>query len=438
MSEQEFDRMRCTPLSDAIVNPLPEPVEIAPEAELAPLYGFLNEGLPLRPNALGDMTFDRGTLTTDHRLDLCKQVIGPRGVTGLFDALAKDRQSQRHVQHILLGNNICGEELPAKVAEYIRAGNSQLTTWYIAGNRFTGASIAPLCEVLESDCQVRQLWLKRNPLKTDGALQITRVLRANTYLQVLDVSFCGLLDAGETLIVEALGTNTALRNIYLDANGLTEVTAGPLAKLLQAPHVKLDTLSIGLNRLYDEGAEILAGAVASNVSLSKVCVASCGIGASGMKAIAQGLVSNRSLVELDVGFLKATAATGELPNRAEDSGCIALADALRQNATLRSLKLSHNGIGVQGRQALRDTLCDERSNLSLVSLEYEQLGMPRESQLLREEIAGALLRNWAGLEDSEQSKVKAVLRSPYLAEIASVYRLGNVYSPGPVVDDTSW
>jgi len=437
VSSEDFEKMRGSPISDAILNPLPEPVEIAPAAELAPLYDFLGAGACLQPNALGDMTFDRGTVTTDRRLDLCKQVIGPTGVTGLFDALAKDRQTQRHVQHLLLGNNICGDELPRRVAEYIRAGSSQLTTWYIAGNRLTGESLAPLCQVLESDDQVRQLWLKRNPLRVDGARHLAQMLRVNNCLQVLDVSFCGLLDTGAEVLVHALGANRGLRHLYLDANGLSETAAGQLGGLLRAQGTGLETLSVGLNRLYDGGAEALAGAIAANSSLQKLCVASCGIGATGIEALGQALRRNIGLVELDVGFLKATAATGELPNRAEDRGCCAIAAALLENNTLRALKLSHNGIGPEGRHALHGALCGEMANTSLVALEAEQRGMPREAPDMRDEVAAALLRNLMALTDSERAQVQAKLRPHHLAEIASVYRLGNMYSPGPPMDDAS-
>jgi uncharacterized protein (DUF924 family)/Ran GTPase-activating protein (RanGAP) involved in mRNA processing and transport len=436
LSEEEFERMRRSPLSDAIRHPIPQPVEVAPASELAPLYDFLNSGSCLQPNTLGDMTFDRGTVTTDRRLDLCKQVIGPAGITGLFDALAKDRESQRHVQHLLLGNNICGVELPRKVAEYIRSGNSQLTTWYIAGNRLTGDSLAPLCEVLETDNQVKQLWLKRNPLHVEGAQRLARLLSANSCLQVLDVSFCGLLDAGAEALVQALKNgNRSVRHLYLDANGLSEAAATLLAGYLAAEGARLESLSMGLNRLYDGGAKALADVLAQQTSLQKFCVASAGIGPLGVEALAGALRTNRDLVELDVGFLKATAATGELPNRAEDRGCGALAAALAENSTLRALKLNHNAVGLDGRRALHKALCGEYPNRTLVALEVEQYGMPHELPFLRDELAAALARNLAGLTDLERTAVQSALRPHHLSEIASVYRLGNVYSPGPPADN---
>merc|ERR1712151_1150389 len=185
------------------------------------------------------------------------------------------------------------------------------------------------------------------------------------------------------------------------------------------------------------GALALARGFEKNRSLKKLCVASCGIGSSGVEFIANALNNNDCLLELDLGFLKATAATGELPNRAEDKGAHALTAALKTNNTLRALKTSHNAIGLEGRRAFRDALCGERPNMALLVLEYEQRGMPRDPQLLRDEVAASLLRNLAGLSDVERVNVQAELRQHHLSEIASVYRLGNVYSPGLPTHDTS-
>ena len=105
------------------------------------------------------------------------------------------------------------------------------------------------------------------------------------------------------------------------------------------------------------------------------------------------------------------------------------------NTALRALKLSHNAIDLEGRSALRDMLCGEHPNKSLLFLEYEQRGMPRDTQLLRDEIASALLRNLAELSDEVRFQVQQQLHPHHLSEIASVYRLGNVYSPGTLKDD---
>ena len=94
-------RLFSTPLSNAVLNPEPEPVDIATSEEMEPLHHFLrcfaasaNAPTPSHDSTLhtlpGNLSFPRGTLCTDKRLDLCKQVIGPSGVDPLMTSLYMD------------------------------------------------------------------------------------------------------------------------------------------------------------------------------------------------------------------------------------------------------------------------------------------------------------------------------------------------------------
>jgi len=220
--------IRDTPLSDAVLNPTPEPVAISRPDQLAPLFNFLQTQSPLPDPTLlagdGNLSFTRGTVCSDGRLDLCKQVIGPSGVSDLMASLRSDSApgGAQLVKHILLGNNIAGDGLCDGIAELIGSGGSTLTTWYIAGNRLTAEGISTLCEVLKNDDQVLQLWLKRNPLKPVAGHFLGDLLAANTTLAVLDLVNCGLLDDGVSSVfdgLEASGDASALEHLYLDGNG---------------------------------------------------------------------------------------------------------------------------------------------------------------------------------------------------------------------------
>jgi Ran GTPase-activating protein (RanGAP) involved in mRNA processing and transport len=85
----------------------------------------------------------------------------------------------------------------------------------------TGEGIAPLCEVLCHDTQIQQLWLKRNPLRANGAEHIARALTQNRCLFVLDLVNTALLDEGLSTLLDALETNCTLAHCYLDGNGIT-------------------------------------------------------------------------------------------------------------------------------------------------------------------------------------------------------------------------
>jgi hypothetical protein len=74
------------PISDAVLNPEPEPVVPATAEMLAPLLAHLTGAT----SVVEEIThFTRGALVPDGRLDLCKQVVGPKGVGPLMEALSK-------------------------------------------------------------------------------------------------------------------------------------------------------------------------------------------------------------------------------------------------------------------------------------------------------------------------------------------------------------
>ena len=313
----------AAPLSDAVANPEPEPVDVSSAALLKPLHTFLqgHEQPPAGPAAVrqlpaalpdGNLTFPRGTLCSDGRLDLCKQVIGPDGISDLMQSLRMDAASPSPlVQHLLLGNNIAGDELAARIAGLIERGESRLTTWYIAGNRLTANGIAPLCRALAKDSPsqriVRQLWLKRNPLRAAGALELGKLLLSNRHLLALDLVCTAMLDEGVSNIAKALAeAKSPLQHLYLDGNGIRLAGCQALAALLREPASALEGLGLGCNRVGDEGAKVLAAALPCNTRLGKLGLGSCGIGRAGADALATALAANCALRWLDLGFLKMT------------------------------------------------------------------------------------------------------------------------------------
>lgn len=419
MDIKRFEALKDSPLTDAVLHPEPEPVEISAKDQLDPLYSFLQSGNAFQPNINDDLVFTKGTITRDKRLDLCKQVIGPAGVDDLLQSICTN-QTAGLVEHLLLGNNVCGNDLPRRIAELIKDDKVALRTWYIAGNRITGEGLAPLCEVLRDDQFVHQLWLKRNPLHADGAGLLSRMLQTNRTIKVLDLVNCGLLDAGAEALLPGL-QESGVEHLYLDGNGLTSKSA----KAITLAGRNLRTLSLGMNRLFDEGVQF----VCSNLSpsVTRLCLASCGMSVPGAEAVAKMLRSNRTLRYLDLGLLKATSALGEVPNRITDEGAVVLAAALEENSTLNGLVLVHNTIHQAGLKAIQTSIS---KNTSMVKLELEQLGIAY-NELTREEIRHTLNKNRRKFQENpeEWNKIQEALDPAHLEEIKSVYRMGNTYSP---------
>eukprot|EP01102_Stenamoeba_stenopodia_P011184 TRINITY_DN3420_c0_g1_i1.p1 TRINITY_DN3420_c0_g1~~TRINITY_DN3420_c0_g1_i1.p1 ORF type:complete len:1127 (+),score=293.80 TRINITY_DN3420_c0_g1_i1:148-3381(+) len=396
-------------IPDPVVNPEPEPVTVAPLEELEPLLEFLKS----KTDVHSQTAFKRGTITTDGRLDLCKQVVGSTGIKPLLDAM----EGNEAVKKLLLGNNVVGNVGAKAIAEFIRNG-AKLTTWYIAGNEIDAEGIQPVCEALHHHPLVNQLWLKRNPLRPEGAVHIANLIRNNSVLLVIDLVNTGLLDKGIQTIFEALPSNNTIRHLYVGSNGVTEEGAVYIAKYLKH-HNKLHSLGVSLNRLGDKGAEIIADALKDDKTLERLSIASNRLSHVGATAIAEVVKHHPSLRYLDFGFTKATSVLGELGNIMGDEGAKSIGEMLKVNKTLRGLDLLHNGIGQVGLQHVKEGL---KENTTLVNLVTTQFGKVH-NEITKEEIKHYLQRNRSLVSSKEELDEIDKLELPeHIAEVYSVYR----------------
>lgn len=422
---EQWKEMFSRPLSDFIVNPRAEPVDVATSAEMQHLHKYLRshswpyaENVSDNSNSAGDSdaVFPRGTLTSDGRLDLCKQVIGRTGVSDLELSLRIDGKSPLpRVKHLLLGNNIAGLPLAQSVAQMIKEKSTSITTWYIAGNELDADSIGLVANAMATDDYVVQLWLKRNPLKPQGALALCNMLRSNTFLKVLDLTNTGLLDKGVTTLCAAIvdNPNCALTVLYLDSNGLSSQSMPDICEMLKQSQIT--DICLGCNRFGDTGATMIAEVLHCIEFLE---MASCGIGPQGAEALAKSLSTNKTLKKLDLGHLRSTKVLGEIPNVMQNLGATAFANALSTNCTLLSLNLLHNGIYQQGVSNLAKALMKNRT---LLYLNIEQLGIPH-NELTREAIRVSLKRNLEALTDTERRHANSIMNREHLSQIKSVYR----------------
>ena len=149
-------------------------------------------------------------------------------------------------------------------------------------------------------------------------------------------------------------------------------------------------------------------------------LASCGIGPKGADYIAGSLMVNKSLIELNMGFLKSTNDLGEVPNVIGSMGAISFSKMLNINKILRSLDLVYTGIQQAGISALADTL--SQKNTTLLYLNLEQFGIPH-NELSREIIRKSLKRNKEMISAELINEIDMVINPPHLEEIQSVYRV---------------
>jgi len=418
ISYQSISEGLKRPVSDYILNPVAVPLELSPIEQQASLYNFIRTTTIKHID--GDKLFSSGIIFQNPpRLDLCKQAIGPHGIPALFESLSIDSFRETPlVNHLLLGNNLCGNDLGKYVARFIKSGYSKLTTWYIAGNNLDYEGIAPICEALNHDTDVRQLWLKRNPLHLTGAKLLASMLQSNTYLTVLDVAQTGLMDSGASVIIANIPKN--LKVLYLSGNGLTATTCKTI-NTYRKNILHLEHLGLDLNRFADQGVVELSQILKDPKCLIRVIgLESCAIGPEGAVILADALINNTSLLSLKMGLNVATGDLGEVPNKIESTGAIAISEMLRVNKTLRKVYVNFNNIHQDGFAHLAKTF--SKYNTTVLYFNIDQYGIPF-NELSKEAINISLKRNRCLVDKITMDQIDYYLKPAYVKEVISTTRV---------------
>lgn len=353
-----YELLKSNEVSRAVAVPEAMPVTVPDADEVDPFFDLLKQPLddsvldqkaPVKitdpnakfhgpPRAVKFCTMKqakRGTVFSDGRMDFCKQVTGEQHIRELIDSI----RDQPHVTKFLLGNNIMGQAGCEAVASFLQDSQKkcQIKVWYLAGNAIDSAGLTRLCNAWLRDTWVEQIWLKRNPLGLEAGATISKLLSDPwCSLQVLDLHNTFLQDRGVEDLFNGLLANISLKTLYLDANALTSKTGHVIGDYLsqkaQNSCPGINHLSVGMNRLGDEGIEAIFGPIlrqgASYTSLTSLNLNSNRFGSKGLKMIVAALPLLPNLQVLDIGAYKATADLGELPNHFEDVDSLDLLDQL--------------------------------------------------------------------------------------------------------------
>jgi Ran GTPase-activating protein (RanGAP) involved in mRNA processing and transport len=329
--------------------PLPHQIQssAAVLADLQPLLQYLPTNQPIAKK----LTFPRGTVLPDGRLDLCKQALGVEGCELLTTALT-DNQT---ITSLLLGTNGIGDPGVVEVAELIRQ-NPHLGVIYLGCNAISGRGVAAIAEALISNQTVHSLWLKRNSIGVAGASALAEMLRHNRTIHTLDLVHTRLGDEGLAAILDVLThANRTIKRLYLGGNQLNADHAPILAMLLQQ-NPTLTVLSLGVNHLGDSGVACLSEALQQNCTLQELGLASNDISEVGCDSLVAALQTHPTLCRLDLGYSPSTRALAAQPNGVGDGGAKAVAQFLAQNPAMVWLDLRNNAIGEPGKTDLRGAL----------------------------------------------------------------------------------
>ena len=276
-------------------------------------------------------------------------------VTFAFDCILECKTHKRNLQSHLIdafGRSLALKKL--KVMYYsgnylyllteVLKFNTGLTNLYLSWHGF-GASGAPaISEAVKVNTCLTHLVLSSNYICDSGAAAISEALKVNTCLTYLDLSWNYIGDSGAAAISQALKVNTCLTNLILSQNKIDDSGAAAISKALKV-NTCLTNLILSQNKIDDSGAAAISKALKVNTCLTNLVLLLNKIGASGAAAISEALKVNTCLTYLDLSR-----------NKIGASGAAAISEALKVNTCLTNLDLSWNNIRASGAAAISEAL----------------------------------------------------------------------------------
>jgi hypothetical protein len=213
--------------------------------------------------------------------------------------------------------------------------------------------------------------------------------------------------------------------LYLDASGLTARSARAIADyfdgLKRHGRAGLTGLFIGINRMGDEGAAILAEGLADYAPLVRFDIGANRVERSGLQAILAMASTVPSLKYLGIGLYKSASDMGELPNWFGEDGAAGIADFIRADTHVLVLDAKDCHLGHEGVTMLADALETQHTLLDLQCTQYTVKDAP-----LYKRIDGYLVRNalahGTSLSQFRQHDLRVIKHGPDIRHIDSMYR----------------
>lgn len=290
------------------------------------------------------------------------------GLTPVSQVLKYLEHDDLHVAHY--GLCIRGA---AALAEALKV-NKNLTTLRLADNHLGGSGCKVLCEaLLQNHSTFRELDLSENHLGgADGALArapLAKLLALkNGSLHSLFLRSNKLADQDAMSLAGALEVNRTVTFLDISNNLIGEKGGLAFGSLLHTD-TKLKELNLGWNQLRSKGAAAIADGLRANSLVEVVNLGWNGLGDDGCTYIGEALANTATLVEIILSC-----------NGAGTRGAVGVAEGMKVNESLASLEMDSNNINEEGGQAMKDALI---ANKGMVSL---KMGNTNTSDELRESI----------------------------------------------------
>jgi Ran GTPase-activating protein (RanGAP) involved in mRNA processing and transport len=281
--------------------------------------------------------------------------------------LAVSLNQYRSLVHLDLGGNRVGFDGCVELAKMLRNFDSQLKVLHLECSNIGDKSIEVLTSALLENRRLKKLSLSQNNEITSRSWRTLSAILNNpiSALEALHLAETSLDDDGLAWVGRAMSSNTTLKVLDLYCNERVTFDGWrPFFNMLQDNlSCALEEINLGENNMDDDVAISVASALASVNAFKFLRLNDTEtIWSPGWQAISNLFQShNSSLVELDLNM-----------NNIDDTGAVAMANALTNSPTLKILDISSNSlIRTVGWRAL--SLCFQNSRLEEINLSENRI-----------------------------------------------------------------
>ena len=251
-------------------------------------------------------------------------------------------------------------DLGTKIISEAIKNNKNLLCLNFQHNTTESNGIKSLLSTLESNNTLLELDLSYSKLNDFSIQSIAFSLSKLRSLAKLCFCSCQLGDNGIRVIFEGLKLNTSIREVDLALNNLTYIGAIYISETLKVNKI-IQKLNLYWNKIGSEGARYIS---ASNGNFLELNLADNDINADGVKALADNLAFNDSLISLNL----------HRNNDYKSSFSFYVAQFLSITLSLEKIDLGNNFIGYDGIKAIFLALKNNsKTKLNEISLESNEI-----------------------------------------------------------------
>jgi hypothetical protein len=272
-------------------------------------------GVHLSHRGIGDLRMTpliqvMDTLPAIQTIDLCDN----RLTDATLVPLAAKLVNFKSLTHLDLSFNKMDESSNA-IMDFLKSEDCKLFTLLLNGADVDDQECRNIAEAMSLNKSIKTLGLSKNLIGNDELLNVLNpslitggealgsMLRTNTTLTELDLSWNGIRLESAIAIGESLENNSTLRTLLLGYNSFGDMPSQVLGRTLKT-NTGLTLLDLEYNSITPKAATVLANAISFNQSLLKLNINGNVLGKIGAQALVAAIQrSSRENRALQVSFI---------------------------------------------------------------------------------------------------------------------------------------